>query len=320
MNFELPYCFFFILPLLILFIASFLIKKRGVVFSTLGVAGYQMFGFKSYLHILPLLLYFIAGILLVIALANPLKEPQKKEYKKNGIAIELVVDNSSSMAENILDGIKVKRKIDLVKEVISDFVLGKSDKIKGRENDLVGLVTFARYANTVYPLTFNRTPFIDAINAIDIANRKVDGTHFGIGLQLAIARLETISKKEDKHIKSKIIIFLTDGQNRYKDIDPIDMARVAKEKGIKIYTIAFGTQQQELLSHIALISGGSSYEASNANLLSKVYSDIDLLEKSAIGDFKEQKGESNAFIFIFYATFFIYLSCLLQHTILRRFP
>lgn len=320
MNFDNPYHFLWIFPLLILF-GFFLLKKgRGVTFSTLSITEYHKIGLRAYLSWLPLLFYFVSLVLLIVALANPLKEPQKKEFKKNGIAIELVIDNSSSMAENILDGIKIKRKIDLVKEVIEEFVIGKSDKIKGRENDLIGLVTFARYANTIYPLTFNRTPFVDAIQNVDIAERKVDGTHFGIGLQLAIARLETINRQENQNIKSRIIIFLTDGQNRYKDIDPIEMARLAKEKGIKIYTIAFGTQQQELLSHIALISGGTSYEASNTNLLTKVYADIDALEKSNMGDYKEAKGESNSFIFIFYSIIFSLLAFLLQHLLLRRFP
>lgn len=320
MYFESPSQFFWLFPLFFLWIFPLFLKERGVLFPSLEVGIKRHHGIRAKLRYIPHILLLFSLILLVIALAKPTYPPKGKELKRDGIAIELVIDNSSSMAENILDGLRIKRKIDLVKEVAYDFVMGNGNKIVGRENDLIGLVTFARYANTIYPLTFNRNPFAKALALVDIVDRKVDGTHFGAGLQMAIARLETIDTKENRTIKSKIIIFLTDGQNHYKDIDPIEMAHLAKEKNIRIYTIAFATHQQELLSHIAILTEGASFEAGNSNMLSKIYTDIDQLEKSKLADSHESKGEPAAFLFLLMALITFFITSILDWTFFRRFP
>lgn len=320
MYFESPYQLLWMLPFFFLWAIPFFMKERGVLFPSLEVGTKKHHGIRAQLRFIPHFFLLFALVLLVITLAKPTYPPKERELKREGIAIELVIDNSSSMAENMIDGLRIKRKIDLVKEVAFDFVMGTSRKISGRENDLIGLVTFARYANTIYPLTFNRTPFAQALAMVDIADRKVDGTHFGAGLQMAIARLETVNEKENQKIKSKIIIFLTDGQNHYKDIDPIEMAHLAKEKNIRIYTIAFATRQQELLSHIAVLTEGAAYEATNSNMLSKVYADIDQLEKSKLEDAQEAKGEPAAFLFLLLALIAFILTFLLDWTLFRRFP
>ena len=319
--FKSPFYLLLILPAILLWLLPLFLKQKGLNFTSLEVG--QIFkGLRSRFHYIPRVLILISIILLIIVLAQPIKPPIDKNYKREGIAIELVMDISGSMDEHIRHGLKIVRKIDLVKAVVQAFVLGdeSENELYGRADDLIGLVTFAKFSNTIYPLTFNRRPFLEALSSVEIAGKKVDGTHFGAGLEMGIARLDTINEKEDDNIKSRVIIFLTDGLNRIDDIDPLEMAKRAKEKDIRIYTIAFHTSSQQLLKYIASISGGKSYQASDASTLLAIYNEINKLEKEKLGDIKPSEGEPDFIKFLFSAFVLLLISYILELTLFRRFP
>jgi len=95
--------------------------------------------------------------LLIVALARPRKGTVLSEVSTEGIAIEAVVDHSGSMqTEMDYYGEKLNR-LDAVKRVLSDFIEGDKKDLAGRSGDLIGLITFARYADTKCPLVHRQS-------------------------------------------------------------------------------------------------------------------------------------------------------------------
>ena len=188
----------------------------------------------------------------------------------------------------------------MVKAVVADFIKGDGD-YKGRITDMVGLVTYARYADTQCPLVRGNTIIVDFLKATQLVQtREEDGTAIGDGIALAAARLqkaeeqiqqenkqlfsgsEAGKEKPDFTIKSKVIVLLTDGLNNAGQYHPLESAKLAAEWGIKIYTIGIGPEQQqrrgffdfsgptldeELLKNIAETTGGFYARAGNAEQL-----------------------------------------------------
>jgi Ca-activated chloride channel family protein len=213
----------------------------------------------------PLLLVFRLACLalLIVALARPRKGTVLSEISTEGVAIEALVDRSGSMqAEMDYYGEKLNR-LDVVKRVLADFVKGDDRKLEGRSGDLIGLITFARYADTLCPLVLSHNVLLEFMKQTNIVRLKSeDGTAIGDGIALAAARLkkaeEEILRRRQKmglsgladtdesvpeafKIKSKAIILLTDGRNNVGQYDPRAAAQLAQEWGIKIYTIGIGS-------------------------------------------------------------------------------
>ncbi|MEJ2702257.1 MAG: VWA domain-containing protein [Sedimentisphaerales bacterium] len=205
----------------------------------------------------------ICVALLIMALARPRKGTVLSEISTEGIAIEAVVDHSGSMqTEMDYFGQKLNR-LEVVKKVLTDFIEGDKKDLKGRSNDLIGLVTFARYADTKCPLVHSHNVLAEFLKRTDIAIRSEDGTAIGDAIALAAARLRKaeeeihqrkaqlaaagngISGSDDSgfKIKSKVIILLTDGMNNAGQYSPLEAAKLAKKWGIKIYTIGIGSGQ-----------------------------------------------------------------------------
>ena len=202
--------------------------------------------------------------LLIVALARPRKGTVLSEFSTEGVAIEVVADRSGSMqTEMDYYGQKLNR-LEVVKKVLSDFIEGNKKKLSGRSNDLVGLVTFARYADTICPLVLSHNVLLEFLKKTELVRlRSEDGTAIGDAIALAAARLK---KAEDEllqrkarliqageknlaeqnngfKIKSKVIILLTDGINNAGESDPLQAAELAGQWGIKIYTIGIGSAQ-----------------------------------------------------------------------------
>lgn len=201
--------------------------------------------------------------LLILALARPRKGTVLSEISTEGVALEAVVDRSGSMrAEMAYEGEKLNR-LEVVKRVLADFVEGDRKDLRGRTGDLIGLVTFARYADTVCPLVLSHNVLTEFLKQTEIALRSEDGTAIGDAIALAAARLKKAEEELQRRnaqlgfrgeaesdgagssfeIKSKAIILLTDGQNNRGDYDPLEAAELAKKWGIKIYTVGIGSAQ-----------------------------------------------------------------------------
>ncbi len=201
--------------------------------------------------------------LLIVALARPRKGTVLSQVSTEGVAIEAVVDRSSSMSTEMdYDGQKLDR-LEGVKKVLADFIDGNDKGLSGRTGDLIGLVTFARYADTTCPLVLGHNVLLEFLKQTNLVTmRNEDGTAIGDALALAAARLKKAeeeilrrnltlqtggdTKAKDKpefEIKSKAIILLTDGRSNMGEYHPMDAAKLAEEWGIKIYTIGIGSGQ-----------------------------------------------------------------------------
>ena len=239
-----------------------------------------------------LLLRCITVILLVIALARPMKGREETKIITEGIDIMLVVDVSGSMmAEDFQIGGEHRNRLYVVKEVVRDF-------IKGRQNDRIGIVTFAARPYTLCPLTLDYGWLAQQLDRAEIGMIE-DGTAIGSAIAISTNRLRTSTAK------SRIIILLTDGRNNAGQIDPITASDAANALNVKIYTIGAGTKglapfpardffgnkvyrqvkidiDDDSLRKIASNTSGMYFRATDTDSLRNIYKEIDKMEKTRI--------------------------------------
>lgn len=334
-------------------------RRRGTIrFSATDEAVQAGRSIRQLLAFTPTVVRVIAFVLLVIAIARPQKGSEQVQEVSEGIAIEMVVDRSSSMgAEMRFQGQRLNR-LEVVKLVFHDFVLGAGN-LKGRENDLIGMITFAGFADTICPLTLGHDLLPTYLQTVQLASQArdqngvpyEDGTAIGDALALAAARLETAeetfakqaSNRSDNYkIQSKIIILLTDGRQTAGERQPLEGAALAKEWGIKIYTIAVGGSGDragggsffdrlmsmgrraevdvETLQAIADETGGRFYAAEDAQALTQIYEEIDKLERTEIETIRFTNYEERFLPFALAAMLLLALEMILNQTIFRRIP
>ncbi len=214
-------------------------------------------------------------------------------------------------------------KLDAVKIVSRRFIHGteKTNKkrglFSGRGNDMIGLFTFARRPLIACPLTLRHELLLDYINQMEIVRlQEEDGTYIGYALQRAILHIiDAKSRAGDSdpyNIKSTIILLVTDGEqvirpddanDANKSLLPSEAAQLARDNDIKIYTIAIaprnildehgtvigrsrGFSSDEIVK-AAEITGGKFYTTRDVEALTRIYQEIDRLEKSKIPTKKE---------------------------------
>ena len=224
--------YLFLLLLLIPYIVWYFMRRKKTE-PTLQVSTTRMYmnarrSWKLYLLHAPFLLRIAAFVMIVLVLARPQTTDNWQNTEIEGIDIMMAVDVSTSM---LAEDLKPNR-LEAAKQVASEF-------INGRPNDNIGLTIFAGEAFTQCPLTVDHAVLLNLFHSIkgDIAQRGLieDGTAIGMGLANAISRLK------DSKAKSKVIILLTDGSNNRGDISPLTAAEIAKQFGIRVYTIGVGT-------------------------------------------------------------------------------
>ncbi len=204
------------------------------------------------------------------------------------------------------DGEPMER-IDVAKMVLKDFIAGDGAELKGRPNDLIGLITFARYADTLSPLTYSHDALVEIIDDVVVNERpNEDGTAYGDAVSLAAARLRHLEENGEERgadVVSKAILLLTDGENNCGLHLPLEAAALAKKWGFRIYTISITdppattstvvngerfVQQEEIsdaqkiLKQMAEETGGIYRMAADYQTLLSIYEEIDRLEKSEI--------------------------------------
>ncbi|MFT4840183.1 MAG: Ca-activated chloride channel family protein [Planctomycetota bacterium] len=227
----------------------------------------------------PLLVKVLAGLCLALALARPVQR-DVMPLREDGIDIVLVVDTSSSMLQgDMRDGDDSYRRMDAARERAMEFAAA-------RVHDRVGLVAFGRYAELRCPPTLDEVALAAFLRVLDTQPRgsEFDATAIGTALTKAVQVLEKSTAK------SKVVILLSDGQNNVDDIDPIDAAKLAKDKGVRVHTIGlghgvpsvFGFQELSFdeLKEIAETTGGLFFAARSDSDLEKVYERIDEMETS----------------------------------------
>lgn len=281
--------------------------------------------YKNYLLHLPFVLRVFAFSMVIFVLARPQSTNSWQNTEVEGIDIMLAMDVSTSMLAMDLQ----PNRLEAAKQVAAEFV-------NGRPNDNIGLTIFAGESFTQCPLTIDHTVMLNMLNSVkcDIAAQGIieDGTAIGMGIANAITRL-----KESK-AKSKVIILLTDGSNNRGEIAPEMAAEIAKQFGIRVYTIGVGTNgtapypyggqvinvpveiDENTLGRIAEITDGGYYRATSNSKLREVYEQIDKLERTKLNVKEFSTREEEYIIFALLAFAALFVEILLRNTILKSIP
>jgi Ca-activated chloride channel homolog len=237
--------------------------------------------------------------LAVLALAGPQWGVETTRILREGIAIAMVIDTSSSMsAIDLRLEDRPTNRLEVVKATFREFVTGGEAGVNGRSSDAIGMVTFARYADNISPPTLDHEALLGLLDQVDIvALPPEDGTAIGDAIVRAIDMLE------QAEAASKVMILLTDGSYNAGEVEPLVAAQVAGAYGIKIYTIGAGTHGTALmpvaaadggtdyvssevtidettLAQIAQLTDGRYFRATDAEALRSIYGEIDRLEKA----------------------------------------
>jgi Ca-activated chloride channel family protein len=294
---------------------------------------------RTRLAFLPDALVAVAVVALAIALAGPRAGDRSTQVQREGIAIVMAIDTSGSMAALDLSTPDQERtRLDAVKQVSSQFVQGGGG-LRGRPDDQVGIVTFARYADTRCPTTLDRSNFAAIAQGLKITTeRSEDGTAIGDGLALAVERLRAA------RARSKVVILLTDGVNNAGDVDPLAAAQAAQQAGVKVYTVGAGTNgmapvrvtdpfsgqsvlqgmpveiDEALLQNIAATTGGQYFRATDAAALQRIYERIDQLERTQISEERFLEFQEYYGWFVACAMLLTAVAFGLRGTWLRRLP
>ena len=289
---------------------------------------------------LPEFLQWLALAIMVLALAQPFQRVALESEEEEGIAIALVLDVSSSMRVRMNIGGRKESRLEVARQVLQDFILGDGGQLKGRNSDIISLITFARFPRILSPLSSSHQAVAAQVANVDtVHTHGEDGTGFGDAAALAAAQLSEYGKiyDLDKEVKSKIMILLTDGENNTGQYSPVAAAAMARDWGVKIYTISLGRRGQsdridvnklrmrEVMSNADWVlqgmsdaTGGIFQRAHDYDSLMNVYAEIDNLETSRLHSLSYEDHKPVFHWFLLAALFFMLLSSLLDATWLRR--
>jgi Ca-activated chloride channel family protein len=266
--------------------------------------------------------------LLIVAMARPRTvDVSNKTKTTKGIDIVMAVDVSSSMLAKDLK----PNRLAALRRVATDFV-------EARPNDRIGLVLYAGEAYTRTPVTSDKAIVEEALGDIKYqGNILQDGTAIGMGLATAINRLK------DSKAKSHIVILLTDGVNNAGTIEPETASDIAREYGIKVYTIGLGTNgnaefpyaiapngdflfrmmpveiDETLMKKIARNTGGKYFRASSNSKLAEIYDEINKLETTEIKELRYYDYDEKFRPFALAAGVLLLLELGLRQTVFRSF-
>jgi Ca-activated chloride channel family protein len=322
---------FFWLFLLIPVAGTWLFWKRNQQTANLKISSIK--GFKDSNSLLvklkPMLnvMRIVALSSLIVALARPRTVDISNQTKTTrGIDIVMAMDVSGSMLAKDLS----PNRMEALKDVAADFV-------EERPNDRIGLVVYASEAYTKTPVTSDKAVILEAIKGIKYDQVLQDGTGIGMGLATAVNRLK------DSKAKSKVIILLTDGVNNAGFIEPETAADIAKQYGIKVYTIGIGTNgmaespyalspggqilfqmmkveiDEQLLKNIARKTDGKYFRATSNSKLAEIYAAINKLETTEIKELRFYDYDEKYRPFVWLAGFLILLELGLRNTVYRSF-
>ena len=264
--------------------------------------------------------------LITVAIARPQSAEHYTNTTTDGIDIVLAVDVSTSMLAKDF----TPDRLSVSKEVAAEFVAD-------RTGDRIGLVLFAGESFTQSPLTTDQSSLQTMIGRISSGIIE-DGTAIGNGLATSINRLR------ESDAKSKVVILLTDGVNNRGEISPLTAAQIAKEMGIKVYTIGVGKKgtapypifdergrevdvvnmkveiDEGILRQIASQMGGEYFRATDKQTLEAIYDQINTLEKSTVEVENRTLLHEEYLIFALMALVALLLEFIINRLLLNRIP
>lgn len=237
---------------------------------------------------LKFVLYLLAFACVVLAAARPQFGSKLREEKSKGVEMMLVVDVSNSMLAEDFEPNRLER---------TKYAIGKL--FEGLHQERVGLVAFAGEPKVQLPITSDYRMAQAFTKRLSPSLVGEQGTAVGKALQLATLSFSSQSEQ------SRVIVLITDGENH--EDDAVEAARVAKEQGIRIYTIGIGTPEgapikidgefvkdedgqmvvsklgEQMLEQIASITDGAYVRATKQSIgLEEIVKSINEMEKSEL--------------------------------------
>ena len=317
-------------------------KRAGFKFPALRLRGLSS-GWRARISHTPLVLRGVTLAFILAALARP-QLPQEETADVEGIDIVIALDVSGSMNAidmNEADLIELQNRgqfpqnrFEIAVQVIKDF-------ISSRSYDRVSLVIFGEEAFVQFPLTLDYGVMLKILDEMRLGDVSGDGTVIGNALGLSFERLK------ESEATSKLVIMLTDGEDRGSNVAPRQVAELLKEEQVKVYPILVGSEVQswmpteqaafsgqrvsyqpvdnqvnpELLKDLAKLTEGAYYRASDSKSLSSDFQDIlDAFEKSRLIDYATARRAEMFPYLIWAAIGSLLLELLLSTLVLRRYP
>ena len=304
-DWENPFLLYLIpLPLVLILISSFSNSKKGARISLSFSVPLEQNKWTLLLSYIPKILESICLLCIILAMASPYKRIIKTEIKQGGVDMAIALDLSSSMLTQDVS----PSRLDVAKKLAIAFA-------NNRTQDQISLIAFAGSPYLACPLT-NDLPYITkALSLLETKQIKDEGTALGDALGMSINQI-----REEKNPK-KVAIVISDGNNTTGNLDPVTAATLAKSFGIKVYTIAVGSNKPSLdpvdestLRLMAEKSNGQFYRATDTKTLNAIFKEIDFLEKSRTLQVSTEIHEDVKPIFIKLAFVFFCISILLKLT------
>lgn len=305
-----PAALFLLIGVLILFVGELFARAPGAMSVSTGETLARIRGRRSAaMYRIPAVLRAIGLALLVFALARPLQGLSPQKDKADIVDVMLCVDLSQSMSVTDFRTRDTRmNRLDVTKEAVRDFIESRKNRPEDRYGlDRLGLILYAKYAWTQTPLTLDYAVLERDLNNAEINTREQSKQGTAIGSAIGLA----VSKLRKSEAKNKVIILLTDGRNNEGELDPVTAAQLAKEYGIRIYSIGAGSSDEvlvtsetlfgpmpdirrlpideETLRQIADTTGGRFYRATDLESLHGAYQEINELETTEVelGDYYE---------------------------------
>ena len=264
---------------------------------------------------LKLWIWLAAFSCLVIAAARPQLGSKLREEKAKGVEMMLVVDVSNSMLAEDFEPNRLER---------TKYAINKL--FEGLQQERVGMVIFAGEPKVQLPITSDyrmAQAFTKRISPALIAEQ---GTDIGKALQLASLSFSSQSGK------SRVIVLITDGENHEQDVTSV--AQMAKEQGIRIFTIGIGTPEGAPIEiggefvkdedgEMVVSKLGAYVRASKHSIgLEEIVKSINQMEKSELSTVRYEEYNEQYQYFLAVALLLLLLESLIQtrrNPALRRF-
>ncbi|WP_328523822.1 VWA domain-containing protein [Kribbella sp. NBC_00359] len=287
MRFEQP-LWLWLLVLVAALVAAYLVVQRrrtkyAVRFATLPMLEKVAPKRPGWRRHAPAVAFLAALTVLTTAIARPVADVR---VPRERATVLVAMDVSQSMAATDV----APNRFEVAKQAAVQFVQDLPAKFN------VGLVSFAGTATVVATPSTNHQATVDAINGLQLS----DSTAIGEAVLTSLQAVRSIDP--DDPPPSRIVLLSDGGNTAGRPID--EAAQEAKQAGVPVSTIAYGTPQgavnlggraiqvpadTEALQGLADATDGSSYSAASDQQLRDVYSDL----QSSIGWTTEAREITN---------------------------
>ncbi|NLF95469.1 MAG: VWA domain-containing protein [Candidatus Riflebacteria bacterium] len=268
-------------------------KKGGLRYPLAFLAGHGE-SWRSRLLFIPDLMRLLVLVLLIFAMMQPQYGQEHETVSRQGIDIMLAIDVSGSMAAEDFKPNRIKA----AQKITENFISGIQDH-------RIGLVVFAGLALTQCPLTMDYGVVTELLRRTSLNMIKYDGTAIGDAIINAVYKFSG----ERRDNRDRVVILLSDGENN-SGVDPLEAAKVAADRKIRIYTIGVGSLEgapipiiqggrkmyarnrdgslyipkidEQLLKDIAFMTNGQYFRATDNTALEEIYKTIATLEKGKL--------------------------------------